>query len=280
MGAIASGGVQVVNEQVVGRLGLGEADLRRAAESEGRELARRERRYREGRPPPDLTGRVVILVDDGLATGSTMRAAVAAARRLGPARVVVAVPTAPPSTCQRLRERPTRWSAPAPRARSGRSATPTGRSPRPPTRRSGPPPGRLGGRPRPQGPAGPGPGDPTLTDRAEERTGPWPRSTRWSRGATAASRPGQRRCRRPTAVPARTVDPRRAGGWAPGQKPRRGRLGVADAGELVPVEDEGGHAGQGAAAPAGPVAEAAPLEGEPGHPDGGLVGDEERGTGT
>jgi predicted phosphoribosyltransferase len=104
MGAIASGGVQVVNEQVAGRLGLGEADLRRAAEVEGRELARREHRYREGRPPPDLGGRVVILVDDGLATGSTMRAAVAAVRRLGPARVVVAVPTAPASTCQRLAE--------------------------------------------------------------------------------------------------------------------------------------------------------------------------------
>jgi predicted phosphoribosyltransferase len=103
MGAIASGGVQVVNEQVVGRLGLGEADLRRVAEAEERELARRERSYREGRAPPDLAGRVVILVDDGLATGSTMRAAVAAARRLGPARVVVAVPTAPASTCERLR---------------------------------------------------------------------------------------------------------------------------------------------------------------------------------
>jgi putative phosphoribosyl transferase len=103
MGAIASGGVQVVNEQVVGRLGLSEADLRRVAEAEERELARRERSYREGRAPPDLAGRVVILVDDGLATGSTMRAAVAAARRLGPARVVVAVPTAPASTCERLR---------------------------------------------------------------------------------------------------------------------------------------------------------------------------------
>ena len=103
MGAIASGGVRVVNQQVVGRLGLGEADLRRVAEAEARELARRERSYREGRAPPDLSGRVVILVDDGLATGSTMRAAVAAAHRLGPARVVVAVPTAPASTCQRLR---------------------------------------------------------------------------------------------------------------------------------------------------------------------------------
>ena len=104
MGAIASGGVQVRNEEVVGRLRLGEADLRRVVETEERELARRERSYREGRPPPDLAGRVVILVDDGLATGSTMRAAVAAARRLRPSRVVVAVPTAPASTCQRLRD--------------------------------------------------------------------------------------------------------------------------------------------------------------------------------
>jgi predicted phosphoribosyltransferase len=104
MGAIASGGVRVVNEQVVGRLRLGEADLQRVAEAEGRELTRREQRYREGRGPPELAGRVVILVDDGLATGSTMRAAVAAARRLRPARVVVAVPTAPASTCQQLRD--------------------------------------------------------------------------------------------------------------------------------------------------------------------------------
>ena len=104
MGAIASGGVQVVNEQVVGRLHLDETVLRRVAEVESRELTRREQRYREGRGPPDLAGRVVILVDDGLATGSTMRAAVAAARRLGPARVVVAVPTAPASTCQHLRQ--------------------------------------------------------------------------------------------------------------------------------------------------------------------------------
>ena len=101
--SIASGGVQVVNQQVVGRLGLGEADLRRVAEVEGRELARRERSYREGRAPPELAGRLVILVDDGLATGSTMRAAVAAARAAGPARVVVAVPTAPASTCEQLR---------------------------------------------------------------------------------------------------------------------------------------------------------------------------------
>jgi predicted phosphoribosyltransferase len=104
MGAIAAGGVRVVNEQVVARLRLGGAELDRVAEAEGRELDRRERSYRQGRAPPDLAGRVVILVDDGLATGSTMRAAVAAARRLGPAKVVVAVPTAPARTCQHLAE--------------------------------------------------------------------------------------------------------------------------------------------------------------------------------
>jgi predicted phosphoribosyltransferase len=103
MGAIASGGVRVHNEEVVGKLHIDDATLQRVAEVEQQELARRERSYRGQRPPPGLTGRVVILVDDGLATGSTMRAAVAAARRLGPARVVVAVPTAPASTCEQLR---------------------------------------------------------------------------------------------------------------------------------------------------------------------------------
>jgi putative phosphoribosyl transferase len=103
MGAIASGGVRIHNEEVVRKLGMDDATIQRVAEAEGRELARRERSYRRQRPPPDLTGRVVILVDDGLATGSTMRAAVAAARRLGPARVVVAVPTAPASTCEQFR---------------------------------------------------------------------------------------------------------------------------------------------------------------------------------
>ena len=170
MGAIASGGVQVVNEQVVGRLGLGEADLRRAAEAEGRELTRRERSYREGRAPPDLTGRVVILVDDGLATGSTMRAAVAAARRLGPARVVVAVPTAPASTCQRLRAGGRRGGL-----RHHPAPVPGGRLLLPVVS----PDLRRGGRdllraawtsPDPGGPAGPDPVNPTLTGRAEEPT--------------------------------------------------------------------------------------------------------------
>jgi putative phosphoribosyl transferase len=103
MGAIASGGVRIHNEEVVRKLRMDDATIQRVAETEERELARRERSYRQQRPPPDLTDRVVILVDDGLATGSTMRAAVAAARRLGPARVVVAVPTAPASTCEQFR---------------------------------------------------------------------------------------------------------------------------------------------------------------------------------
>jgi predicted phosphoribosyltransferase len=103
MGAIAGGGIQVRNQEVTSRLGLDDAAIERVAEAEAQELARRERSYRAGRPPPDLAGKVVVLVDDGLATGSTMRAAVAAARAAGPARIVVAVPTAPASTCERLR---------------------------------------------------------------------------------------------------------------------------------------------------------------------------------
>jgi len=103
MGAIAGGGVRVRNQEVTSRLGLDDAVIDRVAEAEELELARRERSYRADRPAPDLVGKVVVLVDDGLATGSTMRAAVAAARAAGPARIVVAVPTAPASTCERLR---------------------------------------------------------------------------------------------------------------------------------------------------------------------------------
>jgi len=102
MGAIASGGVRVLNERLVRAYGIPEAAIERIAEAERQELERRERAYRQGRPPPEVGGKVAILVDDGLATGSTMRAAVAAVRRLRPSRVVVAVPTAPPSTCEEL----------------------------------------------------------------------------------------------------------------------------------------------------------------------------------
>lgn len=103
MGAIASGGVQVINEEVVRHLGLTPAVLASVAAIEQDELARREQTYRGERSPVTVEGRTVILVDDGLATGSTMRAAVAALRRRAPARIVVAVPTAAPETCEELK---------------------------------------------------------------------------------------------------------------------------------------------------------------------------------
>lgn len=103
MGAIASGGKRVVNEEVVLGLGIPPQVIEAVTAQEQRELARRERRYRGNRPPLDIHGRTVILVDDGLATGATMRAAIAALRQQQPARVVVAVPVAPPSVCQELR---------------------------------------------------------------------------------------------------------------------------------------------------------------------------------
>lgn len=102
MGAIASGGVIVLNDDVVRGLSIRPEVLQQVAEKEGRELARREGAYRGDRPPPEIEGRVVILVDDGLATGSSMRAALEALRRLGPAEIVVAVPSAPESTCRDL----------------------------------------------------------------------------------------------------------------------------------------------------------------------------------
>lgn len=100
MGAIASGGVRVLNDRVIQMARPSDAEIERVAAEEGRELVRREREYRGDRPPPAVRGKTVILVDDGLATGSTMRAAVAALRRLGPARVVVAVPVGAPETCE------------------------------------------------------------------------------------------------------------------------------------------------------------------------------------
>jgi predicted phosphoribosyltransferase len=102
MGAIASGGVVVIDDDVVRALGIPPPVIERVAEQEARELARRERAYRGDRPMPDIAGKTVILVDDGLATGSSMRAAIQALRRRGPARIVVAVPAAPESTCREL----------------------------------------------------------------------------------------------------------------------------------------------------------------------------------
>ena len=103
MGAIATGGVRVVNRDVVDALHIAPDVLDRAAEAERRELERRERSYRGDRPEPPVEGRTVILVDDGLATGSTMRAAVQALRQQRPARIVVAVPVAAFATCEELR---------------------------------------------------------------------------------------------------------------------------------------------------------------------------------
>jgi erythromycin esterase-like protein/predicted phosphoribosyltransferase len=102
MGAIASGGVVVLNDDVVRGMDIAPSVIERVARTEGREVERREHAYRNDRPSPDLAGKVVILVDDGLATGSSMRAAVLALRRLRPRRIVVAVPAAPESTCQEL----------------------------------------------------------------------------------------------------------------------------------------------------------------------------------
>lgn len=102
MGAIASGGVQVLNREVVDMLQVPEKVIAEVAEREQKELTRRTREYRGARPEPEVTGKTVILVDDGLATGSSMRAAAHALRHAGTKRLVVAVPVAPPETCAAL----------------------------------------------------------------------------------------------------------------------------------------------------------------------------------
>jgi predicted phosphoribosyltransferase len=99
MGAIATGGVRVLNDDVVASIAVPPADIDAVAAREQEELVRRERAYRGDRPSIPLGDRAVIVVDDGLATGATMRAAVAAIRRQGPARITVAVPVAAPAAC-------------------------------------------------------------------------------------------------------------------------------------------------------------------------------------
>ena len=104
MGAIASGGIRVMNEDIVRFIGITPPEIDQVEAEERKELQRRELAYRGDRPWPELAGQCVILIDDGLATGATMRAAVEAVRTRAPAEIVVAVPVAPPDTIARLRE--------------------------------------------------------------------------------------------------------------------------------------------------------------------------------
>lgn len=103
MGAVATGGVRVLNEDVVRGLGIPDYAIDKVAEREQQELKRRERLYRDAAPPPDVRGKTVILIDDGLATGATMEAAIKALRQQQPARIVVAVPTASSEACDELK---------------------------------------------------------------------------------------------------------------------------------------------------------------------------------
>jgi putative phosphoribosyl transferase len=103
MGAIAPGGVRVLNEDVLHVIPDAQAIVEMVTAIEREELERRERNYRSDRPPPDFKDRIVILIDDGLATGATMRAAVAALRQQESAKIIVAVPVGAPSTCQGLK---------------------------------------------------------------------------------------------------------------------------------------------------------------------------------
>lgn len=102
-GAIGSGGVRVLDRQVVESLGLSELVIGLVTREETAELARREKIYRGGRAPLDLRGKTVILVDDGIATGSSLRAGVSALRQMGPRAIVIAAPVAPPTTVNRLK---------------------------------------------------------------------------------------------------------------------------------------------------------------------------------
>ena len=104
MGAIASGGIRVLNDEVVQALGIPPHLIDAVTEREQSELERRASAYQHGRPFPSLRNRTVVLVDDGLATGSTMKAAVQAVKQHEPARVIVAVPVGAPETCRALRE--------------------------------------------------------------------------------------------------------------------------------------------------------------------------------
>jgi predicted phosphoribosyltransferase len=103
MGAIAPGGVRILNDEVVRALGIPDYSIDAVAAKEQQELTRRERLYRGDRPPPEVRGKTVLLVDDGLATGATMLAAIKALRQQEAGRIVVAVPIASPETCDQMR---------------------------------------------------------------------------------------------------------------------------------------------------------------------------------
>ena len=103
MGAIASNGIQILNDSVIQYMGIPGSVVESVTKREAEELRRREREYRGIRPPVDVPGKTVIVVDDGLATGTTMKAAIAALRRQDPAKIIVAVPTASLETCEELK---------------------------------------------------------------------------------------------------------------------------------------------------------------------------------
>jgi len=102
MGAIASGGARVLNRELIRAVGIPAEVVEQVTQEEQRELERREREYRDGRPPVNVRGQTVILVDDGLATGSSMRVAVVALKQKEPAQIVVAAPVAPRESCAEL----------------------------------------------------------------------------------------------------------------------------------------------------------------------------------
>ena len=103
MGAIATGGVRILHEGIVREVGISPETIEAVSAREQAELERRERLYRGDRPAPTIKGRTVVIIDDGLATGSTMKAAIQAVRQQDPRRLIVAVPTAPSETCEQLK---------------------------------------------------------------------------------------------------------------------------------------------------------------------------------